>query len=67
MADALPRVAGKSQLISMLSQRVRVGMPDSFNTRSQVTFHGPQFVVHVLTLDLKLLFIARNLWSMVLH
>ena len=29
MADAT-RVAGKSQLISMLSQRVRVGTPDSW-------------------------------------
>ena len=39
----------------------------SFNTRSQVAFHGPQFVVHDSTLDLKLLFMARNLWSMFQH
>ena len=38
-----------------------------FNTRSQVAFHGPQFVVHVLTLDLKLLLMAHNLWSMYLN
>ena len=31
MADALHRVARKSQLILMLSQRVRVGRPDSYN------------------------------------
>ena len=29
MADACNRVASKSQLISMLSQRVRVGAPDT--------------------------------------
>ena len=39
MADAA-RVAGKSQLISILSQRVRVGTPDRYHNKKTFNFEN---------------------------
>ena len=44
MADALHRVARKSQLILMLSQRVRIGTPDT-PFRSLPTKSTPKLMV----------------------
>ena len=47
MADA-PRVAVKSQLILMLSQRVRVGTPDNYHLFSCRDFNGRSGICHTL-------------------
>ena len=46
---------------SIISQEFSYTQVHSMADDLQVTFHGPQFVVHVLTLDLKLLFIKKTL------